>query len=413
MNGYRRQHYVPVFYMKNFSCDGRNVSVFQIDKDKEINRASIKHQCQENYFYGDDLSLEHQYQELEAKWSTVIQKAIKDEKLNSNDKSIIKEFALFQRSRTKNTALYRREQSKQAVKEWCKSTALSHGIDPESNKEFIEDFANRKAEELASPVEIINMTRDIKPYMDDLDVGVIKYNTRAKLIASDTPVIMKNPIYKFRGDGIGAIGIVLFFPISPDRLVYIFDSLAYKQPGLIDGIIVSNDDHEVRVLNTYQYISAENIVFSNSTDHFYDVLPDYKEAREITKNQDSISVLGTETEKLVAMSERSIWYNEELSFCKEPREFRRIPKECKGPYPRFSNAKTEQSLLVKQQGINIMSGILKEKGFFGNLSKKEYMRGNREYIRQVQIYWSKHKMLFANEEEIIAKIEEDDSKDDE
>ena len=41
------------------------------------------------------------------------------------------------------------------------------------------------------------------------------------------------------------------------------------------------------------------------------------------------------------------------------------------------------------------------------------MRGNREYIRQVQIYWSKHKMLFPNEEEIIAKIEEDDSKDDE
>lgn len=69
--------------------------------------------------------------------------------------------------------------------------------------------------------------------------------------------------------------------------------------------------------------------------------------------------------------------------------------------------------MVKQQGINIMSGILKEKGFFGNLSKKEYMRGNREYIRQVQIYWSKHKMLFPNEEEIIAKIEEDDSKDDE
>ena len=54
----KRQHYVPRFHLKLFSEDGVSINLFNIKTGKIIEKAAIKGQCQEDYFYGKDLKVE-------------------------------------------------------------------------------------------------------------------------------------------------------------------------------------------------------------------------------------------------------------------------------------------------------------------------------------------------------------------
>lgn len=60
MSANKNQHYVPQVYLRAFSEDnnGKSISVFLIEAEKEIQRAPIKSQCSSDYFYGEDLVLE-------------------------------------------------------------------------------------------------------------------------------------------------------------------------------------------------------------------------------------------------------------------------------------------------------------------------------------------------------------------
>ena len=408
MSEYKKQHYVPVFYMKNFSSNGKSFSVLQVEKQRIINNASVRNQCQEKYFYGENLNLEHQYQEYEKSWSAAIHNIIDGNPISEIDKDSLKEFALFQRSRTRAASDYRKEQNKQSTVEYFKSIALSYGINPDKHQNLIDSMADEKAKELSTPEEIIEMAKDVRPYLNDLQVLIINYKTSVKLISSDTPVIMINPMCGIHGVGLGSMGLVIFFPVDPTKLVVIYDGLFYSPLGIKGDSFISNDDNEVKVLNTYQYASANKILFSMHPEDLNGYQMEAEDARDRTKNQSIVSAFGNGVEKIVAMHERIIMYNGNLSFCKVPRTFRRIPKECKESLPRFCDVETENTLLAKREAIINVSSILKEKELFGNLSKKEYKRGSKEFFRQAQIYWHKHKLLFKTEEELIAKLLENE-----
>lgn len=410
MSEYKKQHYVPVFYMKNFSSNGKTVSVFHMDEQVLISNSSIKSQCQEKFFYGNDLEIEHQYQKYEIKWSNAIRRVIEEEPLTEETLDALKSFALYQRCRTKTTLDYRKEQSKQATIEFIKSIALSQGIDPDKHKPLIERMAEEKASELSTPKDIIEVARESLPYIKDLRVLVVDYQTRERLISSDTPVIMTNPIFGFRGNGLGLIGLVMFYPVNPSKLVVVYDSLSYSVQDIKDGVFISNDDNEVKTLNAYQYVSANNILFSNDPNDLKSYLPDAVDARERTKKQSVVSALGDGEQKLVAIHERDIMYYGNLSFCREPRSFKRVPKECKEPLPRYCDAETERVLLTKRDAVIKMGDALKKEGFFGKLSKKEYKRGSKEFFRQAQIYWAKHRLYYKNEEELLCKIKENEKR---
>ena len=52
----KRQHYVPRFYLKNFSInsEGKAIGIYNVEKCKFIPSGSLKSQAYENYFYGED-----------------------------------------------------------------------------------------------------------------------------------------------------------------------------------------------------------------------------------------------------------------------------------------------------------------------------------------------------------------------
>lgn len=61
----KRQHYVPRMLLRNFTKDGKRISL--IVDGKRIDGASIGKQCYGDYFYGSDNVMEKSFSDSEAK----------------------------------------------------------------------------------------------------------------------------------------------------------------------------------------------------------------------------------------------------------------------------------------------------------------------------------------------------------
>lgn len=75
----KNQHYVPQFHFKNFSVNEnrKTINLFNIPSNKFIeNKANIRHQSSEDWFYGKDLILENVLEHFETQTSSIIKKII-------------------------------------------------------------------------------------------------------------------------------------------------------------------------------------------------------------------------------------------------------------------------------------------------------------------------------------------------
>lgn len=63
----KNQHFVPRCYLRPFTinCNNKAINLFNIDKQKFIKNAPVKHQCSRDYFYGEDLIIEKALQPIE------------------------------------------------------------------------------------------------------------------------------------------------------------------------------------------------------------------------------------------------------------------------------------------------------------------------------------------------------------
>lgn len=69
----KKQHYIPQFYLKNFSDKNqKSVGVFRFEDQKFIWNASIKNIAYRNNLYDDDNSIESFLAEEEGKWKGLV-----------------------------------------------------------------------------------------------------------------------------------------------------------------------------------------------------------------------------------------------------------------------------------------------------------------------------------------------------
>lgn len=179
----KRQHYVPQFYLKNFVRENNKFTVLNIRSGKIIEEVPYKKQCYENYYYGNDGMWEEKLGEIERKTSLIINKILNQSTYYPNPKEIstMKEFVLYQRYRT------------------------------------------------MIPQQALDVTSHLVNKIDDLELIIIQYNNeKQKLISSDNPVIFYNPFNK-RSLGLVNAGLIIIFPISPKKLIVIFDSKMYSK----------------------------------------------------------------------------------------------------------------------------------------------------------------------------------------
>ena len=380
----KKQHYVPKMFMRNFADENKRFSVLHVESSKILEKVYIDSQCFKDYYYGKDLVWENNLGKLEDCWAPVITKICEGQQLNDNELLLIKQFAIYQRQRTLSEGNYKKQQKRAELMEissmYCDSKGLQYS-------DQIEEYVNKIAYQAVTPQELLDIAVNAEKMIDDLCVTIIEYDTNAKLISSDAPIILWNT-FECHGLGYMCMGLVIFFPISPTKLVTIYDGKMYtRNKG--QQYIVSDDENEVHNLNIIQYVNAEKIVLALKTDDFDFVDNTVIEQRKKEREKSPISALGSKDKKMITEQNRGIHLECDLSFALLSHNIHKINYSCREAVPRMWTQEWENKLIMKEEAIPLLAQQMPNMETNIGATRKELKRGCHLMTNFAKQYWSK------------------------
>jgi len=121
MSEKKKQHFVPRFYLKNFSFqnDGKSIGIWSVKTKQYIQRGNLKNQSYSEYFYGKNLAIENAFSGLETVVANVFSDIIREHKIPETETSEYLRLLLFVISlslRSKYTADSVNESTDQLIK---------------------------------------------------------------------------------------------------------------------------------------------------------------------------------------------------------------------------------------------------------------------------------------------------------
>ena len=180
----------------------------------------------QNYFYGKDLEREEWFGNIEDRTSIILKEVIKSRELPKNKSDNyywIWLFVLLQAYRTRANA----DEFNNVVDKTMKTAMKfdSKFKDFDFDKHF---FAYDDATEKALDILLKSL-----PMMTDLQVKLLENNTSKQLITSDNPVSKYNQFLESRNFSFGHCGMLskglqIFYPLSPDLALVLYDPKVYK-----------------------------------------------------------------------------------------------------------------------------------------------------------------------------------------
>lgn len=278
----KNQHYVPQFYLKNFSSDKKNVGTYVIGSKKYIASAPIKNQCSENNFYPDE-NYEKALSGLEAEASLVFDKIIKSEApLSKKDKFTALSFTVLQNTRTRHST----EQIKHALE-----SMLNYVKSMPMTDEFRATLETAPSTDKEYTELLTSAFGDILKMSLDLTLKVLRNKTSVPFITSDDPVITCNKHLERLGQhsyGITCNGMTLIMPISSRYAIIIYDGGTYKVGHRRDLYVDILNDKDVMDINILAVLYAKQTIhFLSSTVPECTILEYLRKAESFHQSEDS------------------------------------------------------------------------------------------------------------------------------
>lgn len=256
----RQQHYVPKFYLKNFSVrgEGKSIVLFQPQKKRFVQSAPLKSQCCRPFFYGRDGQMEEALSRMEGVAATLLRTIRQHRELpaqHSTEWFILLHFVLLMSSRNPVSAeqhVISNAQIYQALND------LSHGLiapDPTITSEE------------ALKMALNHVETDVM-FCKDLWMKLLVNDTETPFISSDYPVVRYNQYLEGRKwpgahTGFGIVGLQLFWPLSPHQQLVIYDGLTYKVGSKREVAVPLSRSEDINQLNLLQMLNCDRIVYGN------------------------------------------------------------------------------------------------------------------------------------------------------
>lgn len=262
----REHHFVPQFYLRSFSADGRRITLFNVKRGTLIHQASIKHQCSRRNFYGFAPDLEGSFSKVEGVTSQIIRRIRESDTLpvsGSEDRNVLLMFVVLQYLRTTSASRPIDIMTDYYAKTILAGKAQARGID-------LEKFTIKQRDSVALPLSaaanVLNLAADLKMHLYVSRAGV-------EFMTSDAPVVLHNQYCEgvdFQGVlGWACRGLQVFIPLSPSHLLLLFDGGVYKVGNSHRGSEVS-ELTELRDLNQFNLLqmlnAQENVYVRGSRD---------------------------------------------------------------------------------------------------------------------------------------------------
>jgi len=327
---HKKHHYVPRFYLKLFSGNGRSINLFNIRTQRFVIDGGLKNQCYRDYFYGKDLQTEKALSSVEGLMSPIlnaIQSGCVLPRRRSEDHLTFLLYVLMQHARTAYSIDAYDEQTDKLMK---------YLMAPEMEKMNLssEQIKNIKITQKDSARFALGMVTPHYPLLIDLEWKLLRATGTHEFITSDNPVVYYNQFFTFRksgsNTGLASKGLQIFFPVSPKHLVVLYDGKVYGVGSRKCDVVDVSDVRDMEQLNRLQFISAlENVYFHGKC---YPAPREFRASERYRRPQKSHMQVfsGEETvehrKELVMMSSEDVRTELDLSFLrllKPAKEWRR------------------------------------------------------------------------------------------
>lgn len=375
------QHYVPRFYMKHFA----NVKNKDTKKEKvlisfyqfkdyvfkeDIPTSSI---CSENYFYDRDSKVEKMLADMETKWSKALKNTI-DENFTLDDIESIREFVVYQISRTKAMLFHNREMATTIMK-----AALKQQFGDVADKGDVKELLENKIHDEITPELGLSIVKEIIPIIQDLKMQIITNETKMRFITSDVPVIIINPLSIYSA-GLGSVGEVIFFPISPCKMIIFYDAKLFGK--LPDRIY---DESIVGIFNQYQYVSADERLLAKKIEDINHIVnnDELNSKREEFQKAQKTNAVSDGVGTFFAAKSRSIPYYYTVPVLRLPKSLRKIPSNFRETFPREYSYDTRLAILCR---------VYRDPDFIHEKKLKEHWEKQQRYskilLNYLDGYWN-------------------------
>lgn len=281
-----RQHYVPQFYLKNFSnLNKKTYYINCFDKILKDNyQSKVSNIGMENNFYSyAENDFEGYFCEFESKASKIINSLVKNEKykiLNSKEnRMILSSFLLLQFSRTNEVREILIE-LEEKIQDFIKNK-------PESNDiSIIKDYFNEDIKK--RHMDIIQENHDeLKLKFYNRKWIFIENKTNIEFLTSDNPIVRYN---NYGSLGFDSPYLHIFFPLSPKTCLCLLDPYNYsdflkKKKFFGDEVIRNlNKVKSFTILDEDKVNCINNLQIENSTRHIFSKNGDFEKINYLIKN---------------------------------------------------------------------------------------------------------------------------------
>jgi len=322
----KNQHYVPQFYFRFFSNNGKDICIFNLN-NKQHFVGPFKNQSSKDYFYVYGKELENAFEKLEHSQREALNKLINSKtfKILNNEEYIeILRFIAFQDTRTNYAKRGVNEMTQHLVREYVKPKMLQ---DKELNKKVTKEDIIKI--DLTYPADhLISMGVGLQSpiLISDLIPVLLINKTELDFLFSDNPIVLYNLFFykdKFESHiGFQSPGLMIFCPLSKHLCLLLFDSKFYELKGIKENILEINNSNDINKVNQLQlYRCDKNIYYSNinQKENVNKIFSDFSKTNtkreEVTKFE-KLKVLNKPNSEVLMIGEKNIPEDIGLSFLK-------------------------------------------------------------------------------------------------
>lgn len=339
----KSHHYVPRFYLRNFSRSGKSVDLFNIDSERLIKNAPIKGQCCRDYFYGKNLEHEKSLSSAEGEVATLFK--IINEQVRLPNKFTAGHLLLCfhiatQAGRTQYAADVVNEMTDGIWKE-----VMKH--DPTVTQDILAQV--KFGYDDPALVSIGHAVLGF-PLLMDLECRVLLAPRGTEFITSDNPVVKYNQFMLWRTEGsntgLASKGLQIFFPIWPFLSLVMYDPDVYHFGRAKSALVHLASAIDVHELNMLQVIAASKNVYTFTPSANIFKVAQYA-AEHRRKKKAVVKAFpqpneGDRKSELIATSHEDIRTNAMLSFM-------RVHKHAKTWLKNFKSQRYQQATVVRDE----------------------------------------------------------------
>lgn len=341
----KSHHYVPRFYLRNFSRSGKSIDLFNIDSQRQIKNAPIKGQCCRDYFYGKIPENEKSLSAVEgeiAKLFRLINEQVRLPHHFTAGHFLLCFYIATQAGRTQYAA-----DALNAFTDGMMREILKH--DSSITQEMLAQV--RFGYDDPALISIRQGALHF-PLIMDLECRVLLAPRGTEFITSDNPVVKYNQFMMWRTDGsntgIASKGLQIFFPIWPFLTLVMYDRDVYHFGSAKSDLVHMASAIDVRELNMLQVASAtKNVYTFTSAANIFKVTQDaakYRRKKKVVVRTFPQASEGGRESELIATSHEDIRTNAILGFM-------RVHKRAKAWLKDFRSHRYQPAVVVRNEEL--------------------------------------------------------------